>query len=163
MLGRVISRTLRHIPRLVNTLTRNAHGIQNRRYSRRVRLWKFLSARAIAKALSEEPYNYPVSEDVVQKWKRRNKIDPRAEDKVLDLLGIKKEAPGPKAEGSNGLVTLRDDADERRKIALEAAVEGQEAALRVIVRLLERVAGTPLEGELRDAMLDVLGTDDPRL
>lgn len=62
-----------------------------------MRLWKYISARALAADLTEA--GYPVSEDVVQRWKRNQQVDPRAADKVAELLGMrvdaKKEPPEP--------------------------------------------------------------------
>lgn len=62
----------------------------------RVRLWKYISARALANDLTDA--GYPVSEDVVQRWKRQRHVDPRAADRVSELLGLdmEKEPPEPK-------------------------------------------------------------------
>lgn len=74
-----------------------------------MRLWKYLSARAIAIALTEE-YDYPVSEDVVQSWKKRGEPDPRAVDRLSDLLGVDMGAnrKAPRPEWAEGLVTVAD-------------------------------------------------------
>ena len=87
-----------------------------------MRLWKFLSARAVAAALTEA--GYPVSEDVVQRWKKAQKPDPRAVDKLAEVLGIRpdteNEPPEPAWVGrlEARLIELRENQD---RVAQEAA------------------------------------------
>lgn len=93
-----------------------------------MRLWKYLSARAIALALTKD-YDYPVSEDVVQSWKKKGAADPRAVDRLSDLLGVdmgaNRKAPRPEwAEGlesgvAEAVVTRLSGADSPVVIQLE--------------------------------------------
>jgi hypothetical protein len=92
-----------------------------------VRLWKYLSARAIALDLTAA--GYPVSPDVVQRWKKAGKPDPRAADKLAELLGLdtKKEAPRP--EWVEELVARLDAIYERQDTIMKQQVSEPSTAL----------------------------------
>lgn len=66
-----------------------------------VRFWKYISARALAADLTDA--GYPVSEDVVQRWKRNRQVDPRAADRVAELLGLDTTKEAPRPEWAKGL------------------------------------------------------------
>ena len=118
-----------------------------------MRLWKYVSARALAADLTEA--GYPVSKDTVLRWKRRGRPDPRAADKVYALLGVRPTTTKEAAEPSWV---------QRLEQKVDAIAAGQSVLADDAVTRLTRILATG-ESErmrvMRAALADALAETSP--